>query len=444
VRKSEDYLKLSRSPAVNHLKTELKKSEGASSFYQTKDFVTTHLWTWIYHYVKSRFGAKHPYPDYKSPQTGIYRLEKIGHFSRTFASEQATTYPSSDGKHADPLAVPGHTDSKTITIGIVSDWATGTPDAREIGLDLKTKKPDYTIHLGDTYFVGTSEEIGANFGHGNWPRGNTASFALLGNHEMFSRGVAFFDKLLPSLGLRTGDQVFEGQKAGFFCLENDHWRILGLDTGYHSISKVPGLEMLSWFAGDGHFDPILMNWLKNTVKLGDPTDKRGLLILTHHQYITGFRDELEFQMPASQLATLIGKDRPVIWLWGHEHKLSVFEKAQVGDGITAYGRCIGHGGMPIELNGNDFIPSKHRKGFLRLLAFDKRQKDVILGTPVGHNGYVLAKIKNERLVLEYRDEKKALFKETWKVDANGKITGTIQPSQNLELVHGKVWEDAVR
>jgi hypothetical protein len=66
--------------------------------------------------------------------------------------------------------------------------------------------------------------------------------------------------------------------------------------------------------------------------------------------------------------------------------------------------------MPIELNGNDFIPSAHRKGFPKLLAFDKRQKDVVLETPVGHNGYVLAKIKNEQLVLEYRDEKKALFR----------------------------------
>jgi Calcineurin-like phosphoesterase len=334
--------------------------------------------------------------------------------------------------------------SSTITIGIVSDWATGTPEAREIGLNLKTKKPDYTVHLGDTYFVGTSEEIEANFGHGNWARGNTASFALLGNHEMYSRGIAFFDKLLPSLGLRTVDDVYEGQQAGFFCLENDHWRILGLDTGYHSITKIPGLEMFPWFAGDGHFDPILLNWLKNTVKLGDLTDKRGLLILTHHQYISGFRDESEFQKPAVQLATLIGKDRPVIWLWGHEHKLSVFEKAQIGDGITAYGRCIGHGGMPIEINGNDFIPSARRKGFPKLLAFDKRQKDVILDTPVGHNGYVLAKIKNEELVLEYRDEKKALFTETWKVDAKGKITGTIQPSNDMELVCGKVWEDAVR
>jgi Calcineurin-like phosphoesterase len=443
VRKSEDYLNLSRSPAVNHLKTELNKSEGASSFYKTKDFVTKHLWTWIYHYLKSRFGARHPYQDYKSPQTGIYRLEKTRHFSEASTTVNANTGSASTGKHADSLSV-GHTHPSTITIGIVSDWATGTPEAREIGLNLKTKKPDYTVHLGDTYFVGTTEEIEANFGQGNWPRGNTATFALLGNHEMYSRGIAFFDKLLPSLGLRTGDDVYEGQQAGFFCLENDHWRILGLDTGYHSITKVPGLEMFSWFAGDGHFDPILMNWLKNTVKLGDLTDKRGLLILTHHQYISGFRDESEFQMPASQLASLIGKDRPVIWLWGHEHKLSVFEKAQVGDGITAYGRCIGHGGMPIELNGNDFIPSARRKGFPKLLAFDKRQKGIILDTPVGHNGYVLAKIMSEQLVLEYRDEKKALFWETWKVDTNGKITGTIQSSPDLELVCGKVWEDAVR
>ena len=370
------------------------------------------MWTWIYHYLKSRFGARHPYPDYKSPETGIYRLQKNG--------------------------------SSSIIIGIVSDWATGTKEAKEIGLDLGAKKPDYTIHLGDTYYVGTSEEIDANFIHGNWPRGNTASFALLGNHEMYSRGIAFFNKLLPLLGLRTGDQVYAGQKAGFFCLENDHWRVLGLDTGYHSVTKVPGLEMLPWFAGDCRLDPIVMNWLKNTVKLGDPADKRGLLILTHHQYITGFEDESEFQATADQLATLIGHERPVVWLWGHEHKLSVFEKVQTGNGITAYGRCIGHGGMPIQLKAADFKPSPDKQGSSKLVAFDRRQKGVILHTPVGHNGYVLAKIDDEVLLLEYRDEKNALLKEIWRVDAEGKIAGSIQASDDLTLLPGKTWEDAVR
>ena len=371
--------------------------------------------TWIYHYIKSRFGARYPYPAYQAPQTGVYRLEKTRELSAAVKAEPARN-PAGGENASDPAAV---------RICIVSDWATGTPEAREIAHSMKAQTPDYTIHMGDTYYVGAPLEIDANFGDGNWPIGNSGSFALLGNHEMYSRGTAFFKKLLPRLGPKTDAGQYAGQQAGFFCLENDHWRILGLDTGYHSVSKIPILEMVSWWAGNCRLDDILMNWLRDVVRLGDPADKRGLLILTHHQYITGFREESEYQTAASQLATLIGKDRPVVWLWGHEHKLSVFERAQEADGITAYGRCIGHGGMPVQIRSGEFSPSSRKKGFDKLVGFDKRQKETVQGHPIGHNGYVLAKIQEEQLTLEYRDERQELFQEIWKVDTAGNITGTI-------------------
>jgi hypothetical protein len=445
VRKSEDYLNLSRQPVVNHLKTELKKSRGKSTFYKTKDFVTSHVWTWIYHYIKSRFGARYPYPAYQSPQTGVYRLERSAHTHDPATAELARTHTTGSLTPIPATAELTPPEGKdTVRICIVSDWATGTPDARQIAHSMKTHAPDYTIHMGDTYYVGAPTEIDANFGDGNWPMGTAGSFALLGNHEMYSRGVAFFKKLLPRLGPRTGAGQYGGQQAGFFCLENDHWRILGLDTGYHSISRIPILEMVSWWAGNCRLDDILMTWLKEVVKLGDPDDRRGLLILTHHQYITGFAEESEYQTAASQLATLVGKDRPVLWLWGHEHKLSVFERAQEAGGITAYGRCIGHGGMPVQIRSGEFHPSPGKKGFGKLVGFDQRRKETVQGHLVGHNGYVLAEIKDEVLTLEYRDEQRELFRETWKIGAEGRITGTILSSGELTLMPGKTMEDAVR
>src|SRR6202035_5285651 len=98
------------------------------------------------------------------------------------------------------------------------------------------------------------QEIASNFtAVGNpWTRGKVGSFALLGNHEMYAQGIAFFDHLLHTLGSRDrSSRNYGGQKARFFCLENDHWRILGLDTGYHSISK-PFIELI--FGADCHFD----------------------------------------------------------------------------------------------------------------------------------------------------------------------------------------------
>jgi len=52
-----------------------------------------------------------------------------------------------------------------------------------------------------------------------------------GNHEMYARGMAYFDVFLPRLGLAGGTP----QQASFFCLENDHWRFIALDTGYNSV-----------------------------------------------------------------------------------------------------------------------------------------------------------------------------------------------------------------
>jgi hypothetical protein len=69
--------------------------------------------------------------------------------------------------------------------------------------------PNYTVHIGDVYFVGTTEEVAsnclgqapANTLHGvQWPGGSLGSFALNGNHEMYSRGFGYFDTWLPKLG----------------------------------------------------------------------------------------------------------------------------------------------------------------------------------------------------------------------------------------------------
>jgi hypothetical protein len=51
-------------------------------------------------------------------------------------------------------------------------------------------------------------------------------------------------------------------------------------------------------------------------------DKRGLILLSHHGPHSAF--EAWYQIPAKQLAKVI--HRPVIWFWGHEHRLAIYEK----------------------------------------------------------------------------------------------------------------------
>jgi len=412
-RSQDDYLDLSRRVYVNHWRTEAIKSKGKSRFNKIKDFLTSRFWDWIYYYLTSRFGPDCRYRAYADGETGVYKI---------------------DGGKA--------------VIAIAADWGTDTKESYEVAREMLGHKPDYTIHLGDTYYVGAPHEIRQNFvDKGSpWVRGSKGSFAVLGNHEMYARGIAFFKYQLPTLGLRDAEGKYTGQKAGFFCLENDHWRILGLDTGYHSIGKIPLLELLPWFAPDCHFDKILVDWLYKALRLDDPDDKRGLVIMTHHQYITAFAGEGEFLVPAEQLAKIIGKHRPVIWLWGHEHKLSVFEKVQVGEGITAYGRCIGHGGMPIQLYGDGFKIDKKTHGYDKLVLADKRVRQPNGDFPLGYNGYAVLTLDNDALEIGYHDVDKKVLSESWTVDIKtGIIKGEIHKPTDSKLgpAEHKALSDAV-
>lgn len=405
-RKKEDYIGLTRLVSQNHFKTEETKSRMRPPENKISRFLSAMFGAWFYHYIKSRFGRKHKYPSYAGTgETGIYRLE--------------------DGD----------------VIGVVSDWATDTDESCEIATKMGELNPHFTIHMGDTYFVGEPKEIAANFLNDGcpWYRGSKGSFALLGNHEMYAKGISFFEDLLPTLGLKENDGKYSGQKAGFFCLENDYWRILSLDTGYHSIGKIPILEILPHLGANCRFDDILLNWLTNTVKL-NPDDKRGLLLLTHHQYITAFEQEQEYQKPAEQLAALIGQEREVVWIWGHEHKFSMFEKTRVAKGITAYGRCIGHGGMPIELNTKTFEKSNAKNGFSKLVMVDRRPKK---DSELGFNGYMVIRVEHTNLKLEYRDANQILLQETWHFDkASGRVTGSLgSVSNELKPEEGKEWND---
>jgi hypothetical protein len=418
-RTNADYLSPSRWESMAHLKTELKKQP----HYSAADFLSKSLWNWIYHYFKSRFGKKYPYPTYQAPDSGVYELVQAAQ-------------------------------GESIRIAIASDWATDTDESFEIGRRMQLHKPHYTIHVGDTYYVGAPHEVKSNFiGEGApWPRGSAGSFAVLGNHEMYARGSAFFEHLLPSLGLRQEDGTMTQQKAGFFCLQNKHWRILGLDTGYHSSGK-PILEFLPFFAPDCRLDNKLMDWLKNVVRISDPSDKRGLLILTHHQFISAFNKESEYMKPANQLGDLLGRERRILWLWGHEHKLSFFEKMQLKNSPQVYGRCIGFGGTPVEVKGKSFGMSKKLKGYEKLVAVDTRENKSVKDVRVGFNGYAVVKVSGPQLQIEYhdsdvldRDFPGPLAVETWQVNEEGRIEGEIVECKKglLTFAPGKSLADAVK
>jgi hypothetical protein len=169
-----------------------------TGFQRLGSFLSSNLWQWLADYARYRIGPRRPFRGYPDParDNGIYHL-------------------SGDG--AD--------DAAPVRIALAGDWGTGTDEAHAVAERIDAIRPEYTIHLGDVYFVGDPAEVRENFlGIANpdnsyrpcrWPLGSKGTFALNGNHEMYARGIGYFDLILPALGMREGDRQL-GQTASFF------------------------------------------------------------------------------------------------------------------------------------------------------------------------------------------------------------------------------------
>jgi hypothetical protein len=387
------YNNLPRSALLSYI---ARAGEDQNRFHYTLSALEPHaLWQWITQYLGNRIGPRHRFLTYPPESKGIYHLGD----------------ESVIGGSADP--------DGEVRISIAGDWGTGTDEANEVAARISAFTPHYTIHLGDVYYVGTEDEVDENclgrraadnsFIPCLWPLGSVGSFALNGNHEMYALGDAYFSKFLPKLGIRTAPgKKPSGQLASFLCLENPFWRVIGLDTGYNSIG-IPVMEYI--FSPSCKLRNEELAWLRDQVN--PKGDTRGLILLTHHQYCSAF--DTEYPKTAIQLAQVI--DRPVLWFWGHEHRMAIYGKYAVNGGIQAFGRCLGHGGMPVAINPTVKRPDRP------LAAFDNRQYPSPENIVVGYNGFANLIFRNNRLAVEYRDLKdRVLLIEQWQVD-NGVLTG---------------------
>lgn len=123
-----------------------------------------------------------------------------------------------------------------------------------------------------------------------------------------------------------------------------------------------------------------------------------------------------------QLAQII--HRPVLWYWGHEHKLTIYDRHHVEKGIEAYGRCVGHGGMPVEHGKPPDLECPW-------LAWDNRRYDNGEDIDVGFNGHVNVTLDGPKFCAEYVDLKGTqLFTEEWRVD----LTSGVLEGPNLKKV----------
>jgi len=384
---------LGRTPLFAHLQSTLAESGHVGRFPLLSVF-TQRPWPWIAKYFKSVFAGRYkPFPTYPlDGHSGIYPLHSA-------------------------------TNSDTIRLSIAGDWGTGTEEAARVAENMSAFRPDYTIHLGDVYYIGDDVEVEENFlgiqrtGQTPvcFPRGAVGTLVMPGNHELYGGGRPFYTRVLPWASPAPGQQ----QRASFFSLESDHWRILGLDTGYNSaglpiLGSVPGLRSLKAIGGDGRLQQPELDWLRTNVRPHD--HPKATLLLTHHQYYSAFPDET-FPKPGQQLAEFF-PNQDVLWIWGHEHRLAIYDLHAPPDqpALRCFGRCIGHGGMPVETT-----PPKHKEVPLR---FHDTRTDYPIGNgdTAGWNGFANLTLSGPTLTIDYRDiTNRRLYTETFTATPSGSV-----------------------
>ena len=258
-------------------------------------------------------------------------------------------------------------DADKIKIAFVSDWATGTPLAKNVMRCIGEQNPDIVIHLGDVYYSGTKEEMQNHFlsiVREYLPK-HTRIFNLAGNHDLYAGGAGYY-WLLDELG----------QPASYFCLRNKHWQILSIGAPpqvgkpIDAISAIPAIE------------PKEVAWHQHKL---NGADGRKTVMLSHYQLFTSSgnigrtADNRPLALnPVLYEAFNTHLPKIDLWLWGHEHNLVAFEPYA---GLRR-GRCIGSGAIPVALL---WQPYKQLPNLALPEQFDTAPQ-INLDCQLGHDG----------------------------------------------------------
>jgi hypothetical protein len=264
--------------------------------------------------------------------------EYIGYFG---PDGSRATVPYIRAATVGPVTLPLKADA---TIALFADWGTGTDTAVDLLREVALHNPDVVIHLGDIYYSGTATECEANFTRIidsvlQRDQKDIPVYTLAGNHDMYSGGAGYYG-LIASLNPSPWTQP-----ASFFCLRNDDWQFIAMDTGLHDYDPFTVTDVITYLEKDEE------DWITDRIAEFDGKT----VLLSHHQLFSSFSQI----GPAAQDGSLTpynprllqsyarfaqaAKQPIAAWFWGHEHTLTVYDAYQ---GLTR-GRCIGHGAVPV-------------------------------------------------------------------------------------------------
>ena len=220
-------------------------------------------------------------------------------------------------------------------LAIVGDWGTGDKVAINLLQQVATFAPDVLIHLGDVYYAGTQNEEQGNFLDicRSILGSNVMIVSLCGNHDMYSGGQGYYWLV---------DQL--GQQASYFCLQNNDWQFLAMDTGHNDNNPITvGTNMTSLMTYGSWAEE---DWLLDKINLAG---SRKTVLLSHHQLFSPFGSVGSVSgQPYAYNPNLRGTFQAVMpqiawWFWGHEHTLAIFDPYM----NLQRGRCVGASAVPV-------------------------------------------------------------------------------------------------
>jgi hypothetical protein len=316
--------------------------------------------------------------------------------------------PTADFRAPFPSGVPvSQPLPENVPIVLLGDWGGDNDAAKKIADVVRLHRASISIHLGDIYYGGTKEECETFLrlwplredveGGASQPRLGF-SWALNGNHEMYSGGEHYFNLVLKTFK----------QPQSFFCLENEHWRLIGLDTAYANGSMKPSSPD----------DPIAAQWNWLLDLLRDKSGRANIL-LTHHQPVSAhaaeWNDSKKLREEVDEILAMDGIGRHAIfgWFFGHEHRCAHYR-----DTVTPYNaRLIGNGCIPHVV--------QHEKeadpGCTPVDFFNKLETHP--GSTVAVSSFAKLNFSGPELVIDYCDENNVSWgTELWN-STKGRLNG---------------------
>lgn len=208
-----------------------------------------------------------------------------------------------------------------------------------------------------------------------------SSYALNGNHEMYSGGESYFNVVLKAFG----------QSQPFFCLESEHWRLIGLDTAYNGGRLKPSNAS----------DPMTRQW-SWLIEILTKNDGKKNILLTHHQPVSAhtaeFNDSQPLRDDVTALLAAIGvrPDAVFGWFFGHEHRCAIYK-----DSVTQFNaRLIGNGCIPHQVQ----TENQADPGCTPFEKVNRRQTDPNSGAATSMFAMLNFSDSSPELLVQYIDE----------------------------------------